>query len=157
MIIVVVEIERVLGKLGETPYEPMNEEHDETMSGKSTTDRQLHFLNETLIYFFRNGTDGKGKPSSTVSINTNKCYQLCRLEEHTASACHKLTNTRPKWAKCGGGHKTDNCGLKCSFFLGLRHTEERCWKKTVKENNHELIYECLLFFVDFLFTFFHMA
>jgi hypothetical protein len=29
------EIERVLGELGETPYEPMKEEQDETMSRKS--------------------------------------------------------------------------------------------------------------------------
>jgi hypothetical protein len=32
MVIVVAEIEHVLGELGETPYEPMKEEQDETMS-----------------------------------------------------------------------------------------------------------------------------
>jgi len=42
-----VEIKCVLGELGETPYEPMKEKHDETMSRKSTIDRQLHVLNET--------------------------------------------------------------------------------------------------------------
>jgi hypothetical protein len=34
-----VEVERVLGELGETPYKPMKEEHDETTSREPTTDR----------------------------------------------------------------------------------------------------------------------
>jgi hypothetical protein len=63
VVVVVVEIKRVLGELGETPYEPMKEEHDEIMSGKSITDRQLHVLNETLINFFGKGTDGKAGPN----------------------------------------------------------------------------------------------
>ncbi len=58
MVIVVVEIECVLGELRETPYEPMKEEQDETMSGESTIDRQLHVLNETFIIFFGKGTNG---------------------------------------------------------------------------------------------------
>jgi len=39
VVVVVVEIERVLGELGGTPYEPMKEEHDQAMSRKSTTNR----------------------------------------------------------------------------------------------------------------------
>jgi hypothetical protein len=104
----------------------MKEEQDEVMYGESTTDRQLHVLNETLINFFGKGTDGKVGPSSTIFINTKNHCQLCRSGEHTTSACPKLVDTRPKCAKCGGGHKTDNCGLKCSFYFGLRHTKERC-------------------------------
>jgi hypothetical protein len=79
------------------------------------------------------------------------------IKKNITLACHKLADTRPKCAKCRGGHKIDNCGLKCSFYLGLGHMEERCWKKTTKENNHELVYERLLLFVDFLLTLFHMA
>jgi len=41
-------------------------------------------------------------------------------------------DTRPKCAKCGSGHKTNNCGLKCSFYFGLGHTEDKCWKKFAK-------------------------
>jgi hypothetical protein len=26
-------------------------------------------------------------------------------------------------------HRTDNCGVKCSFCSGLGHSEYRCWKK----------------------------
>jgi hypothetical protein len=73
----VIEIERVLGELGETPYKPMKEEHDEIMSRESTTNRQLHVLNETLINLFGKGTDGKARPSSIVSINIDNHCQLC--------------------------------------------------------------------------------
>jgi hypothetical protein len=132
VVTIAIEIERVLGKLDETPYKPMKEKHDETMSGECTNDRQFYVLNETFINFFGKGTNGKVRPSSTFFVNTNNRCQLCRSKEHTASACLKLANTRPKCAKCGGGHTTDNCGLKCSFCLGLGHMEERCWKKTAK-------------------------
>lgn len=37
-IVATIEIERVLGELGEIPYEPMKEEQDEMTFGKSTTD-----------------------------------------------------------------------------------------------------------------------
>jgi hypothetical protein len=26
-------------------------------------------------------------------------------------------------------HRTENCGIKCSFYSGLGHSEDRCWKK----------------------------
>lgn len=37
VVIVVTKIEKVLGQLGETPYEPMKEEQNEMASKKSTT------------------------------------------------------------------------------------------------------------------------
>ncbi len=55
VVVVVVEIECVLGELEGTPYEPMKEEQDETMFGESTIDSQLHVLNEILINSFRKG------------------------------------------------------------------------------------------------------
>jgi len=93
-----------------------------TMFGQSTIDRQLHVLNETFINFFGKGTNGKVGPSTCFFFHTHNHCQLCHSEEHIALACLKLTDTRPKCANCGGGHKTDNCGLKCSFYLGLGHT-----------------------------------
>jgi hypothetical protein len=59
VVVVAAKIECVLGELGETPYEPMKEEHDETTFGESTTNWQFHVLNETFINFFGKGTDGK--------------------------------------------------------------------------------------------------
>jgi hypothetical protein len=32
-------------------------------------------------------------------------------------------------ANVEGGHKTEICGLKCSYNFGLGHTKEQCWKK----------------------------
>jgi hypothetical protein len=115
----------MLGKLGETPYEPMKEEQDEVAFGESTIDRQLHVSNETLISFFGKRIDGKARPNIIFFTKNNRC-QLCCSKEHLASTCPKLTYTRPKCTKCGGGHKTNNFGLKCSFYFGLEHTEDRC-------------------------------
>jgi hypothetical protein len=89
-------------------------------------------LNETLINFFGKGIDGKVGPNTTFSATTNNRCQLCHSKEHTASACPKFTDVRPKCAKCRGGHKIDNYGLKCSFCFRLRHIEDRCWKKFAK-------------------------
>ncbi len=87
MVVVAVEIERVLGELGETPYEPIKEKQDETTFRESTTNQQFHVLNETFINFFGKGIDGKAKPNITFYANTNNCCQLCRSEEHIVSAC----------------------------------------------------------------------
>jgi hypothetical protein len=84
-----------------------------------------------LINFFAKGSDNKASSNTNVSTNSNRC-QLCHSKEHTASTCLKLINIRPKCAKCGNGHKIDNCGLKCSFCFGLGHTKDKCWKKTTK-------------------------
>jgi hypothetical protein len=51
MVIVAIKIERVLGDLGETPYDPFREEKDEDAIGKSCTNKQLLMLDETLIFF----------------------------------------------------------------------------------------------------------
>ncbi len=83
------------------------------------------------LFFFGGGTNSKIGPSIILFTTNNHC-QLCHSEEHMASTCPKLANIRPKCAKCGGGHKTDNCGLKCSFYFNLGHTEGQCWKKFAK-------------------------
>ena len=49
MVVAYDRISSSVGKLGETPYEPMKEEQDETTSGESTTNQQLHVLNETSL------------------------------------------------------------------------------------------------------------
>jgi hypothetical protein len=77
VVTVIIEIERVLGELGETPYEPMKEEQEETMFGESTIDHQLHVLNDTLINFFGKGIHGKAGPNSSIFVNTNNHCQLC--------------------------------------------------------------------------------
>jgi len=45
VVVVVVEIERVLGELSEIPYEPMREKQNEIITRESTTDIQWQNLN----------------------------------------------------------------------------------------------------------------
>jgi hypothetical protein len=33
-------------------------------------------------------------------------------------------------------HRTENCGIKCTFCTGLGHSEDRCWKKPRDEKTH---------------------
>ncbi len=46
-----------------------------------------------------------------------------------ATACPKLNEAWPKCAKCHMPHRTENCGIKCTFCVGLGHSEDKCWKK----------------------------
>jgi hypothetical protein len=39
MVIVATKIKKVLGDLGETPYDPLREEKDEDVTGESSTDK----------------------------------------------------------------------------------------------------------------------
>ncbi len=41
----------------------------------------------------------------------------------------KHSDKRPKHGKCGGGHRVEYCGIRCSFYNGLGHLEDCCWKK----------------------------
>jgi hypothetical protein len=60
------EVERVLGELGETPYEPLREEQEEETS-ESYVEKQVTALNNTLINFFKgNSHDPTSSSSSTV-------------------------------------------------------------------------------------------
>ncbi len=46
------ELERVLGELGETPFEPLKEEQEEGVS-ETMMEKQVATLNNTLINFFK--------------------------------------------------------------------------------------------------------
>jgi hypothetical protein len=42
----------------------------------------------------------------------------------------------PKCKKCGGGHRAKNYGIRCSFYNGMGHSEDLCWrKKDIKPSN----------------------
>jgi len=46
-----------------------------------------------------------------------------------ATACPRQNEARPKCAKCSLPHRTENCGVKCTFCTRLGHSEDKCWKK----------------------------
>jgi hypothetical protein len=60
------EVERVLGELGETPYEPLREEQEEETS-ESNVEKQVTALNNTLINFFK-GVASNPEPSSSATV-----------------------------------------------------------------------------------------
>jgi hypothetical protein len=119
------ELERVLGELGETPYEPLKEEQEEGVA-ETMMERQVNALNNTLINFLK-GNVPRPVTSSSSSMSTG--CQICKGGDHIATTCPRLNEPRPKCAKCGMPHRTKNCGVKCSFCAGLGHSEDRCWKK----------------------------
>jgi hypothetical protein len=120
LVAVAIEVERVLGELGETPLEPLKEERDEGTK-EDIMERQVTTLNETLINLFKGvAINQEASSSSTV---TRGC-QICKGGDHLATACLRLNDARPKCAKCGMPHRTENCGVKCSYCVGLG--QDRC-------------------------------
>jgi predicted aspartyl protease len=120
-----VEVERVLGELGETPFEPLKEEQKEGVT-EASMENQVATLNSTLINFFKGSTPNL--ISSSSSAQFREC-QICNGKDHTATKCPRQNEPRPKCAKCGMPHRTESCGLKCYFCSGLGHSEDRCWKR----------------------------
>jgi hypothetical protein len=121
-----IEVERMLGELGETPFEPLKEEQDEGLA-ETSMESQVVALNSTLINFF------KGSTPNPVSLSSSTQFiecQICKGKDHIATKCPRQNEPRPKCAKCGMPHRTENCGLKCSFCSGLGHSEDRCWKRS---------------------------
>ncbi len=110
------ELERVLGELGETPYEPLKEEHEEGVA-ETMMERQVNALNNTLINFLK-GNVPRPVTSSSSSMSTG--CQICKGGDHIATTCPRLNEPRPKCAKCGMPHRTENCGVKVLLLCRVR-------------------------------------
>ncbi len=114
------EVERVLGEFGETPYEPLREEQEEETS-ESNVERHVTALNNTLINFLKGNAHD---PTSSSSSNVFGGCQICRGGEHRFTAYPRFNEARPKCAKCNMPHRTKNCGIKCTFCAGLGHSKD---------------------------------
>ncbi len=121
-----------MGELGKTPYEPLKEKQEDGAL-EAIMEKHVTTLNNTIINFFK-GIVRNLKISSS-SIVFGGC-QICKGGDHFATTCLRLNEPRPKCAKCGMFHRTKNCGIKCSFCLGLGHYEDRCWKKPKDGKSH---------------------
>jgi hypothetical protein len=127
----VIDMEKVFGEIGKIPYEPLQEEREEELTmGETNIDKHLQALNDTLVNYFGSGANGRVSHNSK-GANTIQC-QLCKSNEHITSACPKLVYLRPKCAKCGEGHKIENCSLKCFSCSNMGHIEDRCLRKNGK-------------------------
>jgi predicted component of viral defense system (DUF524 family) len=116
------ELERVLGELGKTPFEPLKEEQEEGIA-EVMMEKQVTTLNNTLINFLKGNVPNPVTSSSPTMFGG---CQICKGGDHIATTCPRLNEPRPKCAKCGMSHRTENCGIKCSFCSGLGHSEDRC-------------------------------
>ncbi len=126
------ELERVLGELGETSFEPLKEEQEEGVA-KTMMEKQVTALNNTFINFL------KGNVPNPVASSSSTMFggcQICKGGDHIATTCPRLNEPRSKCAKCGMSHRTENCGIKCSFCSGLGHSEDKCWKKPKDAKSH---------------------
>jgi hypothetical protein len=126
------ELERVLGELGETPFEPLKEEQEEG-GAETMMEKQVNAFNDTLINFMKGNVP---RPVASSSSNVSAVCQICRGGDHTAMVCPRPNEARPKCAKCNMPHRTENCGVKCTFCAGLGHSEDRCWKKPKDGKTH---------------------
>jgi len=127
------EVERVLGELGKTPYEPLREEQEEETS-ESNVEKQVTASNNTLINFFKGNSHDPA--SSSFSTAFRGC-QLCKGGDHMATACPRLNEARPKITKCSMPHRIENCGIKCTYYAGLGHSKTSAGKSP-KMGNQQL-------------------
>jgi len=127
-----IKVERVLGELGETPFELLKEEQEEGIE-ETIMEKQVTALNETLVNFFK-GTV-RNPEASSPSIVIGGC-QICKGGDHLSTTCPRLNEAWPKCAKCGMLHRTKNYGIKCTFCTSLGHSEDRCWKKPKDGKSH---------------------
>jgi len=126
------ELEKVLGEIGETPFKPLKEEQEEGVE-ETLMEKQVITLNNTLVNFFKRNVPNSVASSS--SMMSSGC-QICKGGDHIATTCPRLNEPRPKCAKCGMSHRTENCGIKCFFCARLGHSEDRCWKKPKDGGSH---------------------
>jgi hypothetical protein len=69
------EVERVLAKLGKTPFELLKEEEEDMVVGENAVEKQVQLLNGSLINLFRRHIEmqTKPKPIHGVAISFNEC------------------------------------------------------------------------------------
>ncbi len=101
---VATELERVLGEIGETPYEPLKEEQEEGVE-ETLMEKQVTPLNTTLVNFFKRSV--LNSIASSSSTTSGGC-QICKGGDHIATTCPRLNEPWPKCAKCGMSHRTEN-------------------------------------------------
>ncbi len=87
---VVTKLERVLGELGETPYEPLKEEQEGVL--ETMMEKHVSALNNTLINFFKGNVHNSKATSSSIVF---KGCQICKRGDHLATTCSRLNGPQP--------------------------------------------------------------
>ncbi len=78
-----IEMEKVMGEIGEMHFEPLKDEledegEDEMNENETSTKRQIHTLNDTMINFFK-GSNGKELAQPAIRNSSSLC-QLCKYD-----------------------------------------------------------------------------
>ncbi len=113
------ELKRVLGELGETPYELLKEEQEEGVA-ETMMEKQVNALNNTLINFLKGNVP---RPVTTSSSSMSARCQICKGRDHIATACPRLNEPWPKCAKCGMPCRNPTlakCGVKPNTWKSWR-------------------------------------
>jgi hypothetical protein len=122
----------VLGELEETPFEPLEEEQDEGMTGMSMWS-PIAVLNNTLINLLEgNMLNPKSSFSPALLI---EC-QICEERDHIATTCPRLNAPWPKCARCDGPHRITSCGMGHTHCSGLGYSEGRNWRMPNERKLH---------------------
>jgi len=67
LLAIVNEVERVLRELGETPFEPLKEEHEKNMHNDTMLEKQVIVLNGSFINFIKGSSSSVGAIPSGIS------------------------------------------------------------------------------------------
>jgi hypothetical protein len=116
-----IEVERVLGELGETPFEPLKEEQEEEMTGMSMKNPITALIN--LLQENMSNPISSFPPALLIEC------QVCEGRDHIARTCPRLNTPWPKCARCGGPHRTESCGVRYPFYSDLGCAEDRYQRK----------------------------
>jgi len=81
-----IELERILGELGETPFEPLKEEQEEGVV-EMMMEKQVTTLNNKLINFLKGNVPN---PVASSSSTMFKGCQICKGGDHIATTCLRL-------------------------------------------------------------------
>jgi hypothetical protein len=135
------EVERVLGEVGETLFEPLREKQEEDMSIDITLNKQVTALNESFINVSKGTSSSVRNPSP--GANSSSVCKICKSSDHIATMCPRIGDLKPKCVKCRLPHKMENCGVKCGYYSSMGHTKDKCWKwgkdgKTTSTSNNYL-------------------
>jgi hypothetical protein len=120
MLVIAKEMERVLGELDETLFEPLKEQHEGGMITNVALGKQITTPND-----FLKGVSSRVGKFSFRTNNSNVC-QICKSTDHIAIMCPHIGDLKPKCAKCGLPHNMEFCKMRCGYCYGMGHIEERC-------------------------------
>jgi len=96
-------------------------------------EKQVTSLNNTLNNFSKGNVPNPDASSSSTMFGGCQIY---KAGDHMGTTCPRLNEPQPKSAKCDMSHRTENCGIKCSFCSSLGHLKDKCWKKPKDGKSH---------------------